>query len=548
MFSTRWARSCLVGLAASGWLAIAGWGGGAAGATRGGGVLRIGIAGTAVDSLNPFDAQTSLSFLTYRVVYPYLAQYNDANTLVLDWAKSYKVSDGGKTLTFTVPAGDKWSDGQPLTASDAAWTINTLVKFVSGPTANLSALAIDLAGADASSPTTVAVHLDRPAGAASILNALANLPILPRHVWRQYATGSGAGLKRYQNVNPVGAGPFLISKYTRNQFILFARNKQYYGTPPKLAGFGVNFYSNTDAVVNAIENSGIDVALDIPATTIQALKRQPSVHVLSEPSYDTILLGINSNPARKVNRELLNPTVREAISLAINRKQIVNTLTLGTGGVTASILPSNHPNSDDGSMGPPAYDPAKARQLLDGLGFKRGSNGIRIANGHPMSYTLLFGNTTTGAPLDVNLIVSNLAAIGIKAKALEFDPNAYSAAVYAGHYTKFDFTVDDYGPDFNPTHYLGLPSCGQFGAENESGYCNKHYDALYNLQTRQSGAARQATLDKMQQLILHDKPLIPVYTSSNIVAVRSNVVGFKPTPITIVNSESKQWIDELSMK
>jgi peptide/nickel transport system substrate-binding protein len=540
-------RMWFVGIASLGALVIAGCGGreSSSGAAASGGTLRIGIASTTVESLNPFVGQSSLSLLTYRVVYPYLMEYDNAGNLVRGFAESDKLSKNRLVWTFTTRPNAKWSDGTPLTAADAAWMINTVVKYQNGAAAALSNYATGLKSAVATSPNTLQVKLSAPT--ATVLNSVANIPILPKHIWERYAQGSAAQLKTFANPAPVGAGSFLVSHFAPSQFILFDRNKGYYGKAPRLARFGIDFYLNNDAMVNALKSNEIDVALDIPSTTIKDLRHEPGIEVRSIPGWDTVLLGINSNPAKTTNTELRNPTVREAIAIGIDRKKIADTVTLGTGGVTESILAPNHPFHDP-AIGAPEYNLAKAKSLLDGLGYRLGSDGVRIANGHPMSYTLLFGNTTTGAPLVVNLIVQEMRKLGIKVNAIESDPTAYTAAINAGHYTKFDFSADDYGPDLEPGHYLSIPTCAQFGAENETGYCNKEYDALYSLQATQVGAARRATIDKMQEMIVRDRPLIPIYASPDIIALHDNVHGVEPTPIVIVNYQSKQWIDEATVK
>ena len=507
--------------------------------------LRMGISGTTVDSLNPFVGQSSLSLMTYRVVYPYLLQYDADNKLSTDWASSYDVSEDGETWSFETPDGTTWSDGEPLTAEDAAWTINTLLKYKDGPAATFSSYLINVDGAEATSDTSLDVHLSKPT--ATVGDGLANIPVLPQHVWEQYATGAGAQLKTFENDPPVGAGSFLVSTYTRNESILYDRNPDYYGTEPKLAKFGFSFYSNTDALVNAVKNDEIDLALDVPSTTVKKLKGDPSIEVVSEPGYDTILLGINSNPKRTTNPELQDPKLRQAIALGLDREQISDTVTLGTGGIGDSILPPNQPYSDP-SIEPPVYDLEQANQILDDLGYKRGSDGVRVANGHPMKYSLYFCSCVTGAPLDVNLIVDGLKKMGIEADAIESDAAAYTAAIVKDDYTQFDFSVDDYGPSFEPNDYLGILSCGQLGAENESGYCDPEYEKLYAKQAEQVGDARQETLNALQRKVLEDKPLITIYSAPNVVALRDTVVGFDPTPITIINYESKQWLNDVEVQ
>lgn len=514
-------------------------------AGRTGGTLRIGIASTKIDSLNPLVGSSSISLETYRQVYPYLLEYDIHNKLHADWAKSYKISPDGLTWTFTTAAGAHWADGKPLTAADAAWTINMVVKFRDGPAAQMANYSLGIKSAEASTPTTVLVHLTKPT--ATVGNGLANIPILPEHIWSNYATGSGAQLKTFQNTSPVGAGPFKVAKYTPNQFILFSRNASSYATPPKVDAFGFNFFSNNDALVSALKANEIDVALDLPATTIGTLKSDPSVKVESTPGYDTILLGVNSNTKRTEHPELRDPKLREALALGIDRPAINKTITLGTGGLTDGLLTPDHPLANK-SLSKPTYDPGKANAMLDELGFKKGTDGIRVANGQKMRYLVLANSQTTGAPLVTNLVVDNLKKLGLQIDVRSADSAGFTDLVTAGKYTKFDFTIDDYGASFEPTHQLGLATCASLGAENESGYCNPQYDALYAKQASEVGAARQKTLDALQEQIVRDRPLIPIYSSPNIVGLRKNVNGFVVSPLVVANYASKAWIGSITVK
>src|SRR5438874_3903505 len=92
--------------------------------TKSGGTFRLGTS-SRIDSLNPYVAFNQDAYSTFEYIYPELIQYDKANhNFAPDFATSWKTSNGGKTWTFTTRSGAVWSDGQPLTAADAAWTIN----------------------------------------------------------------------------------------------------------------------------------------------------------------------------------------------------------------------------------------------------------------------------------------------------------------------------------------------------------------------------------------------------------------------------------------
>ena len=125
---------------------------------KNGGILRVGMTQT-IDNLNPFVGFEQVSYDILKSIYPQLDQYN-TKTLAIepDFATSWTTSPDGRTWTFHTRPGAQWSDGKPLTAADAAWTINTIIKFKSGPTANLGGDVAHLTNAVAASPTTLVLH------------------------------------------------------------------------------------------------------------------------------------------------------------------------------------------------------------------------------------------------------------------------------------------------------------------------------------------------------------------------------------------------------
>jgi peptide/nickel transport system substrate-binding protein len=99
---------------------------------KNGGILRVGMTQT-IDNLNPFVGFEQVSYDIWETIYPQLDQYN-TKTLAIepDFATSWTTSADGRTWTFRTRPNAEWSDGKPLTAADAAWTINTIIKFKTG--------------------------------------------------------------------------------------------------------------------------------------------------------------------------------------------------------------------------------------------------------------------------------------------------------------------------------------------------------------------------------------------------------------------------------
>ena len=141
----RWLAALVTGCLAAGLAAYAATANGSSSsaAAQSGGTFRLGTS-SRIDSLNPYVAFNQDAYSTFEYVYPFLIQYDKANRkFVADFATKWKATNGGKTWTFTTRKGAKWTDGKPLTAKDAAWTINTDIKYAAGGAANAAGLIAD---------------------------------------------------------------------------------------------------------------------------------------------------------------------------------------------------------------------------------------------------------------------------------------------------------------------------------------------------------------------------------------------------------------------
>src|SRR4026208_1333493 len=165
-----------------------------------------------IASCNPWNYIEGQGLNAMMMVYPLLVQVDysqkEGYYIVGDWAKSWKASKDGKTWTFQLRPNGKWSDGRAMTADDAAWTINTTVKYGQGATAVQASSVNHVARATAPSKTTLIVKYNAPVGNALWL--IGALPIVPRHVWEPYEKkqSGGKALKTYRPAGklPMGTG------------------------------------------------------------------------------------------------------------------------------------------------------------------------------------------------------------------------------------------------------------------------------------------------------------------------------------------------------
>lgn len=505
-----------------------------------GGTLRVGTTST-IDSLNPFVGFQANSFLVWQSIFPYLGTYDNHNKIVPFWATSWDTSPDGLTYTFHLHPDATWSDGKPMTASDAAFTINTIIKYQNSSAGNWASNVTNMKDVEAPDPTTVVVHYAKPAGNA--LSQIVGIPILPEHVWGKFATGDGKELKTSANdaVTPtqgqpvVSGGPFELVEYKKDDIALLQRNPNYtLSAKPHIDGFGIQIYSNEDAMITAFKNGDLYGIEGVPTTNVDSLKAA-GFAINDTPGvffYDFI---INSNPKKPKNRELLDPKVKEAFEYAIDRQQIIQVVLGGYGTPGASIVPPATGDWSDPSVKPLPFDIDQANQILDSLGFKRGAGGIRVADGHPMEYTVIIPSSQqANLGRTFQIIQPDFQKIGVKLSQKVLDPSAAFDAIGAPDYKYLDFDLAmwDWIPFPDPSYILNVVECNQYGSNSDSGYCNHQYDQLWNEQatTVDQGQRRQIVY-QMQEILFRDRPYIILNYPDVIDAVDSkHWAGFYNEP------------------
>lgn len=488
-----------------------------------------------IDSLNPMVAFQATAIWVHTNIYPYLLNYNNQAELIPSFATDWKSSDGGHTYTFHTQPDAQWSDGKPLTAADAAWTINTLVKFKGGATSYWAPQMLDVVKAEAPNDTTLVVHYSKPI--ATALSNIASFPILPEHVWSKLAKGNGKAMKTYTNEpsdgHPVvSGGPFMLTKYQKDQLAILQANPHWWGPKPKISGFGIEIFSNTDAMLSAFKQGEVDAINDVPNTAVKTL--QGSFTVSATPGnffYDFI---INSAPDKSDHRELLNHQLRVAFEYAIDRQRIVDTALNGYGTIGATIVPATTGKWHDSSQKPLPFDIDKANQILDSLGYKKGSNGIRVANGEPMSYEVIVPSSRADVLTPTfRVIQGDFKQIGVELKEKVLDPNGAFAAITAPNntYKSFDLAMWDWIPGEDPDSILSVLLCNQYGSNSDTGYCNPAYDRLYRKQAQELNVQKRVQLvHKAQDMIAEDRPYIVLNYPDVIEAWTKDWTGFYNLP------------------
>ena len=513
------------------------------GPVKEGGTLRI-AAFDGIDSLNPYVGVNDDAYAAYEYMYPQLVQYDPNAKFIPDFAQSWSHSSDGLKWTFITQAGAKWSDGQPLTAADVAWTYNNILKFKDSATASGAGVVQNLVKVEAPDATTVVFTYDSPV--PSVLANVQQTSILPEHIWSRYAVGDGKALKTFANTPTAGSptvsgGPFMVTQYQQDGTTIFDKNPNWYGTPPHIDRFGLEYFSNEDAEVTALKTNQIDVIENVPPPSVKTLQ-DANFNVFIGPSSTYRTFIINSSPYKTTNPELMDPQVRMAFEYATDRQQIIDTAWLGYAQPGTTIVPTVSGAWHDSAIQPLPFDIQKANDILDGLGFTRGSDGIRVANGHPMTYEVLFPGSERGAgDRAFQIIQGDFQQIGVK---LIQKPAQGVYGIMTGpdnKYTNWDLAMWDWTPPLDPDFILSAMTCHSFGNWSDSGYCVKAYDALYAKQARTvDEQARQAIVYQMQQMVYNDRPYIVLNYNDTLNAWSHGWDGFVQSSQGLFSALDKQ--------
>jgi peptide/nickel transport system substrate-binding protein len=500
--------------------------GGGSGSVKQGGIFSIGTTNY-IDTMNIFNYIEAQSTNAFLEVYPELVQLGpDLTSYVPSYATKWTHSQDGKTWTYTLQPGAKWSDGKPLTSADVAWTANTIVKYQNGPTAVMASAVSHVTKVDAPDPNTVVFHYD--AAVSNVLSAISGLYVLPEHVWSKYTGNNGKDLKTFlpENHLPiVSGGPFEMTQYQKKGTTVFKPNPGFWGDKPHVDAVALVYYTNSDSMIADLKSSQISAVDQVPYTTVNALKSANNLKLIAYPYGEFTNITWNSNPYKPQNRELLDPRVKKALSMCVDRQQIISVVYQGNAELAnQSVLGPfaiDWQSPQDQKL---TYDCAQGNAMLDSLGYKKGSDGVRVVPAttgkyaqpaHKMQYQIMVpGSLDFNGDREFQIVSDGFAQAGVKvteqaggdataAYAIETD-NTCDYSKKQG-YSKFDIALWDWFSYPDPDFQLSVATTGQWCSWSDTGYANPAYDQMYSKQATLVDPAQRKTLVQQMDKLISDQ-------------------------------------------
>jgi peptide/nickel transport system substrate-binding protein len=475
--------------------------------------ITTGAAGTFQDDFNPYSP--NVEDPTNGMIYEPLFFFDTAKAGVIDpWlGTSYAWSNNGTTLTVQLRHGVKWSDGKPFTSTDVAYTFNLALK-----NAALNKFALPLKSVTTSGPDTVVISFTQSAYTDAYY-ALGKVDILPQHIWQSVSNPT-----TFLNTHPVGTGAFELSNFSGQVFSLTANPHYYTAGLPKFKSIRFLAFSGNTTSDAAIESGAVDWAGSfIPNIKQTYLAKNPKFVVSDIPLSTAFLVpNLVSGPTSKL-------AVRQAISAALNRTQISNTVYNGYAPPTnpEALLTPNFTSVQDPSLASASFgspSAAKAKNILTKAGIKT-----------PLNLTVDMVNGYTDYLSDLQIMVQELKPAGIN---LTIDQPAFTQFTSIQDTGKFELLMDNFG--YTPTpwsyYYSLLDSAiakpiGQVDTVGNFGrYKNPAVDKLLSqIADTTSASVQNPAFYKIENIFASQLPLIPLFEQQDEIEFNGAKVANLPS-------------------
>jgi peptide/nickel transport system substrate-binding protein len=464
-----------------------------------------------VRNFNPFSADCLGSTLT--AIYEPMMIYNKSTGELVPWLATDSTWNSDNTvLTFKLRPNVKWSDGEAFSANDVIYTFDLLKANAALQGAASTVLTEFIDNYKALDDNHVEFTFKSVYTPA--LYDIANQFIVPQHIWKDIADPL-----TYTNENPVGTGPFTQVNKFEEQIYVLDKNPNYW-QPGKPAFQGIRYpaYADNDAANLALVNGDLDWAGNfVPDIENVYVKKDPANFHYYFIGADTILLYINL-----AVKPFDNPEVRKAISMGINRQMIVETAMFNyIPPADASGLGDTYAVWKDAAAVAAGtwvnYDVAKANEMLDTVGLKKGSDGTRLdQDGKQMKYELIVPSGWTDWVSAAQIISQNMKDLGINITLTTPEENTDIDLVEKGDF-QWAILWGNGGPTpFN--FYRGQMSnltvrpVGENAGENFLRYANTQADDLL-VQFAQTSdlAAQKQIMGQIEMLFVTEAPALPLF-------------------------------------
>ncbi len=496
-----------------------------------GGNLVLGTSGEPV-LFNSLYHQDSASADVTDLVFAGLMSTNENLEVVPSIAVDYpEISENGLEWTYTLREGVLFHDGQEVTAEDVVFTYSIFLhEDYTGPRAG-SFTALEKV--EAVNDYQVKFTLNE---ADARFSTLMGYGILPKHILGDIPV---ADLEEYREFNiekPIGAGPFKFVSWTPGQNLVVEAFDEYFEGRPYLDRVTFRFASDANALVLLLETGDIDHMI-VPTTELATVRSYDHVTVSDVLALRYDYIGWN------LDRPLFQDVrVRQALTLALDRQEIVDTIMEGNATVAhAPVSPLSWAYNDNVPRFD--YDPERAKQLLAEAGWEPGADGILQKDGERLSFTIL-SNSGNVVRRDIGIIAQQYySQIGIEVKAEQMEWGAFLEKINPPNFD-FDAVVLAWGLALDPDPSAIWHSKEIENGLNRSAYRNARVDEISDMNTSiLDQTERAAALAEVWEILAEEQPYTYLFYPQQFVAMTNDLKGFTHHPRVDMYRVNEWWLD-----
>ena len=469
-------------------------------------VLRINVS-SEPDSFSPFESVAADTAAIYLNIFDGLLSFDERGKIHPALCESYEISDDKVTYTFHLRNNVRFHNGAAFTSADCVYTYENLAGL-NGCTPKNSRFAREIETISAPNEKTFVIKTKAPLGDFLALNICPVLPV------------------NYENHSsyPIGTGAYKFVEYKPQDKVVLEKNNDYWNHEfaPKIPRIEIYIISDETEILTALQNKKLDVGQMLSADKAKSLEKK--FFLYTAPQNMVQILGLNNSI-----KPFDNPVVRQAVSMAIDRDEIIDGAMGGFGTKLYSnfspILGEYYNNrlSDVYKKNIP-----QAKALLTAAGY---SNGFDLEITVPENYHIHVDTA--------NIIAKQLEEIGIRTKVKLVDWNTWLDKVYS----KFDYQA----------------TVIAFGGKLEPGEVLKRYYSTYNRNfTRFNSAAFDETFEKAeletdlskrikyykycQEILTRSAPAVFIADPNNTVLLRKDLHGYETYPVQFYNF-AQMWFE-----
>jgi peptide/nickel transport system substrate-binding protein len=465
-------------------------------------------------ALNPFTWPNQLpTVLVAKNVFSTLLKYSfeDDSVVVPDLATEWSVSDDGLVWTFQLRDGVTWHDGEPFTAEDVKFTLDSILSeevraLFRGTLAGVTEVAVV-------DPLTVTITTEQPVGSLATLLAY-NIAIAPKHILE------GQDLNEIPDFvqNPIGTGPYMVREIVSGDRVVLDANPDYFDGAPSVGTFIYKIVPDINSVVAQLQTGELDMAM-VEAANMEALGGAGNIAFNTALEPNTFAVYLNN-----LRYPFDDPRVRKAFTMAIDRQAVVDQLLLGEAVVATSSHSPAFGDFYNPNIEPYPYDPEAAAALMTEAGFTQ-EGGIWTKDGQPVQIELLVdkGNATREQmALFVQQLWQDFGA-GVTVTVDEWSVFLSRAVAVPGDYdAALGWRITAPDPDKTAEY-------GTDGANNHYSYSNPAADELLQRgRTESDPEARVEIYHELQQVLYDDCPIVWMYYPNGIIAYNTRIQNMPP--------------------